>query len=369
MSDVPVDDVLELLDPDPDRLAKGRERMVKVWRNEEPDHLPLLAGGATVPEREQFPHYTLEEQFSDKEKMLVGHLWGMISVARGIGDAQPTLRANFGVGFIPSLFGLKSTFTQPDQMPWVVGPLPQERIERLDVPDVRKAGLMPRFLEFVSYFKEKLDGKGRVYLSDTQGPFDIAHLLRGHQIYYDVYDHPEFVHHLMEVVTITYIEASKIMKEAIGEPLNAGYHGGMYMENGGVRVCDDSSINLSEEQYRTFVQPYMERALEPFGGGWYHFCGNGKHILNAILDIPHVRGINLGNPKMYDFGEVLPKVLKRGKFYAGVIPADPDEDASAYVDRVTGYLDGARSGLILHNIAVGPDETIEEAVAIWRKAA
>lgn len=26
MSDVPVDDVLELLDPDPDRLAKGRER-------------------------------------------------------------------------------------------------------------------------------------------------------------------------------------------------------------------------------------------------------------------------------------------------------------------------------------------------------
>ena len=108
--------------------------MTRVWRNEEPDHLPLLAGGGVVPEQERFSHYTLEEQFSDKEKMLVGHLWGMIGVARGTGDAQPTLRANFGVGFIPSLFGLNSTFTQPDQMPWVMGPLPQERIERVDVP-------------------------------------------------------------------------------------------------------------------------------------------------------------------------------------------------------------------------------------------
>ena len=366
MSDVPVDEILALLEPDVERLRKGRERMAQIWWNREPDVLPVLAGAGEVPERERYPHYTLEEQFDDREKMLVEHLWGMIGTARGTGDGQLTIRVNFGVGFIPSLFGLKSRFVQADQMPWVIGHLSREEIAHLEVPDVRSAGLMPRALETLSYFKEKLDGKAHVYLSDTQGPFDIAHLLRGHELYYDVYDDPEFVHRLMDVATETYIAASKVMKEAIGEPLDEGYHGGMVMEHGGVRVCDDSSINLSDAMFREFVQPYMARVLKPFGGGWYHFCGNGKHLLNSILDIEEVRGINFGNPERYDFAEVLPEVLKRGKFYVGAIPPKQGEDAAAYRDRILGYLDGARKGLILQSIAVGEGESAREAVEIWR---
>ena len=178
MSQVPVDEVLSLLEPDFDLLEMGRARMARIWRNEPPDRLPVLVGGV-LPERSEYPHYSLAEQFDDPEKMLYEHVWGMIGTARGTGDGQLAMRANFGVGLVPSVFGLRSAFVQEEQMPWVIDRLSKEEIEELEVPDVRTAGLIPKAAEYIEYFREKLNGKARVYLSDTQGPFDIAHLLRG----------------------------------------------------------------------------------------------------------------------------------------------------------------------------------------------
>ncbi|NOZ20249.1 MAG: hypothetical protein GXP25_04085, partial [Planctomycetes bacterium] len=350
MSDVPVDEILALLEPDPDRLAQGRERQARVWRNEAPDAVPVISGGGAVPEKEKYPHYTKAEQFDDKEKMLVEHLWGVISLARGSSDAQLAIRPNLGVGFIPSLFGMETKFVQEDQMPWIIGHLSKEELAEAEVPDVRNAGLMPKCLEMIAYFKEKLDGKAHVYLADTQGPFDIAHLIRGHDIYTDIYDDPDFVHHLLALCTETYIEVSKVMKEAIGEPLDSGYHATGYMGNGGVRLCDDSAINVSGDTYREFIQPYVQRALEPFGGGWYHFCGRGHQILDAIIETDGVRGINFGNPEMYDYADILSRVRARGKFYKGAIPPEPDETLDAYANRISGYLDGDPRSLILQSL-------------------
>lgn len=366
MSNVPVDEVLALLTPDKNRLAKGRERMAAIWRNQPADAIPVLAGGGAAPERKNYPHYTLAEQFEDKEKMLVEHLWGMIATARGVGDAQLAIRPNLGVGFIPTLFGMQTKFVQEDQMPWVVGHPSKEELARLEVPDVRNAGLMPKCLEMIHYFKEKLDGKAHVYLSDTQGPFDIAHLLRGPDIYTDVYDDPDFVRRLLDVCTRTYIEASKVMKDAIGEPMDSGCHATLFMENGGVRLCDDSAINVSGEMYREFIQPCVARALAPFGGGWYHFCGRGHQILDAIIETEGVRGINFGNAEMYDFAEVLSKLKARGKFYTGGIPPKADETVEQYAERISGYLGGEPRGLILHSLPKDKDPAT--AVAKWRKA-
>jgi len=368
MSDVPVDEVLSLLQPDEARLATGRERMARIWRDEPVDAVPVLSGGGAVPEKTDYPSYTKAEQFDDKEKMLVGHLWGLISTARGTSDAQLAVRPNLGVGFIPSMFGMETKFVQEDQMPWIVGHPSKEELAKTEVPDVRTAGLMPKCLELIDYYKEQLDGKANVYLADTQGPFDIAHLIRGHDIYTDIYDDPDFVHHLLGLCTDTYVEASKVMKEAIGEPLDSGYHATAYMGNGGVRLCDDSAINVSESTYREFIQPYVQRALDPFGGGWYHICGRGHQILDAILDTDGVRGINFGNPEMYDYDDVLARVRARGKFYKGTVPPKPGETIEAYAERISGYLDGECRSLILQNLPREQGVSSDEALARWRAA-
>ncbi|MEW6359138.1 MAG: uroporphyrinogen decarboxylase family protein [Planctomycetota bacterium] len=366
MTDAPVDEILALLEPNEDRLARGRERQAKIWRNEAPDAVPVISGGGAVPEKKSYRHYTLAEQFDDKEKMLVEHLWGMISLARGTSDGQLAIRPNLGVGFIPSLFGMETKFVQEDQMPWIVGHPSKEELAKARMPDVRTAGLMPKCLEMIAYFKEKLDGKAHVYLADTQGPFDIAHLLRGHDIYTDIYDDPDFVHRLLDLTTETYIEVSKVMKKAIGELLDSGYHAAGYMGNGGVRLCDDSAINVSGATYREFIQPYVARALKPFGGGWYHFCGRGHQILDAIIETDGVRGINFGNPEMYDFADVLSRVRAKGKFYQGAIPAQPGETILAYAARISGYLDGDPRSLILQGLPSEKGVTTDEAMEKWR---
>ncbi|MBI3990644.1 MAG: hypothetical protein HY350_00695 [Candidatus Omnitrophica bacterium] len=343
--DISPEDVLGLLKPDMNILEKGRERQGKIWRNEETDFLPIILSGA-APEMRAYPRYNMREQFYDKKKMLTEHTWGLIAQARGKSDGQLSVRVNFGVGFIPSIFGLKSIIFE-DKMPWVERHLSKDEIIHFEFPDdIRNCGLMPKALEYIAYFREMLGDKARIYLSDTQGPFDIAHLVRGEEIFIDIYDDPVFVHNLMELSTRAYIEATKALKAAIGEELNGGYHGQLYMEGGGVRICEDATTLLSSSLAKEFAIPYTEMALKPFGGGWIHYCGNGKHILDLFLGLGDVKGINFGNPEMYDYREVMSRIAGNGKFYYGGWPMNKGESVRDYFKRVLKPVKGMRKSLI-----------------------
>lgn len=212
-------------------IEKGKERQSAIWENREPDYLPLILSDWDTPELKGFKQWTLKEQFYDEEKMLLEQLKGLVGIAKTHSDAQLSIRVNMGVGIVPSVFGLQPVFPQDDQMPWFVGNLSKEEILRLGMPsDIRERGFMPFIIEYLQYFKSVLPEGIHIYCFDTQGPFDIAHLIRGHQIYFDLYDDPEFAHYLLDISTQLYIEATKIFKEIVGEPLDSGYHGTLYME-------------------------------------------------------------------------------------------------------------------------------------------
>lgn len=347
-----LDYVLGLLEPDKEQIETGRRRQAAVWEGVEPDYTPILLPPSRVPERAGYPSYNLKEQFYDPEKMLIEHVWGLIGQSRSPGDAQLAMRANLGTGFVPTTFGLEQLVFE-DKMPWLKEHLDKATLQAM-TPDefgeeeIRTRGLVPCALEYIGYFKEKLGNKAYVYLSDTQGPFDIAHLVYGDRLFTDLYDDPEFVHHLMRLSTRAYISVSKVLKDAIGEPMSSGYHGNIYMGNGGVRCCEDTTTLLSPQAFREFVAPYIREALQPFGGGWVHFCGNGHQFLEELLDIPEVKGINFGNPERYDYEATMDLILERGKFYVGTFPTMPGEGIEAYFRRILQPLKkhGTRKGLI-----------------------
>ena len=204
-------------------------------------------------------------QFFEKEKMLVEQLWSALTANRGESDSQISIRANLGTGFIPTVFGLEETVTE-DKMPWLKEHLTKEEILNFSLPeDISNSGLMPRAIGYINYYKDILPPDIHIYLPDTQGPLDIAHLIRGNQIFTDFYDDPEFVHRLMQLSTEAYIKVSLLMKRTIGEKCNSGYHGGLYMAGGGVRMCEDTTTLLSPEIVKEFVSPYISKALKPFG--------------------------------------------------------------------------------------------------------
>lgn len=365
---VDVDKILDLLEFDANTIAKGKERQDAIWNNRESDYIPILIGGE-VPKMGEYPEYNLKEQFYDKEKMLVEQLRTVIAQARGKGDSQLSLRANLGVGFVPTIFGLEELVFE-DKMPWIQEHLSKNKILNFQFPDdITEAGLMPRAIEYIKFFREKLGDKAHVYLSDTQGPFDIAHLVRGDAIFTDVYDDADFVHHLLRLATRAYIECSKAMKAVNGEELNSGYHStNLYMGNGGVRVCEDTSVLLSPPLIKEFVIPYLKEVLRPFGGGWVHFCGKNDHLLDMVIDVEEVRGINFGNPEMYNHEEVMRKLLERGKFYFGAWPKKKNESMDKYLKRILEPVKREKKGLIFTAAVENTEDwqNADSVISLWR---
>ena len=370
MDEKTLDRVIALLQPDARRVATAKARQAAVWRNQPADYLPLCFS-APVPERQQFAlEFDMVAEFEQADVMLYKGLWDMIGVERSCSDSVASIRPNFGTGLVPTMFGLKQTVL-PHVLPWMKNHLSKEQIERFEVPnDVSQLGMMPETIRRMKYFRQRLGGRGCTYLGDTQSPFDIAHLVRGDDIFTDLYDDPPFVHHLLELTTKMYIAASKLMKEVSGEPLDGGCHGNsVWMEGGGVRACEDSSTLLSPALVEEFVIPYLQRVLEAFGGGWVHYCGNNQRLLDAVIDdIPAVRGLNFGNPERHDQDAVMRRLLDKGKFYVGVWLRKEGEDDRAYFTRMLRPLCGEKRGFILQTWldASTPDKA-RAAMELWHE--
>ncbi len=318
--------------------------------------------------------YTFEEQFNDPGCMLHGQLEEVLlsindSIAHGSGSLNSTLggdylggplciRPNFGTILLPAVMGLPYRLT-PDAYPWLTGHLEKSEISRyltagpLSHAALSDAPMMQRACEYISYFRERIPPFIHVYLPDTQGPFDLAHLIMGDQLFLELYDDPPFVHEFMQFCTDLYIDASRLLKQALDEPETECWHGhaliqGIHMRNGGVRISEDTATLLSPDQIDTYVIPYDRQALEPFGGGFVHYCGSNDHLLQAYLDMEGVRAINFGNPEQHPFAGTMRRFREAGVCCFGQWPVASGESPEHYFRRIGAATEGGRHGLILH---------------------
>ena len=386
--------ILDLLHPDEETVRKGRQRQEAIWRKDEPDFLPLLmggiknlyteagkckagydwelkfthgyyVGGVEVPEFDLFPHYDLKEQFYHKEKMLAEYTWELIARSRCKSDAQLSIRSNHGCAIVPSIFGAEYQVF-PDKPPWFKQYLSIDQIIHQDLSNIEEKGLYPQIIEFMRYFKQKLQGKAQVYLPAVLGPFDTAHLLRGTDIFLDVYDHPSLVFKLMEKTTEIFIKSNILWKKVIDEPLYAGMYDSVYMANCGVRVTEDSSVLLSPKMWNKFVKPFIKEALKPFGGGVTHFCGKAEFLLDAHLSLPEVKGVNLGQPEMYDYESTIKKFIAAEKVFIGACwPREKDESVKDYFFRILSPLKGKRQSLIFQPAGGGKWPEPHQIIDLW----
>ncbi|MGQ9731884.1 MAG: uroporphyrinogen decarboxylase family protein [Candidatus Zipacnadales bacterium] len=354
----------QLSQPDP-RLPTARARQAAVWQGREPDYLPLLCETAGQPWDGQ--DYTLAEQVEDPDKMLHEALRNVEPLLPVQSDAVLSIRPQFGVGTLTTPFGCEYELSARYGSPWVIGHASKADLSRIEPTDIDlDDSLVPRVCEVIRHFRKVLGDRLAVYMADTQSPFDIAHQTRGHELFTDLYDDPPFVHHLMELTTHVYIEASRRFKETIGEELTQGhYSGNLYMEGAGVRLCDDSGVLLSPAALEEFVFPYHQRALAAFGGGWVHWCGFAPQLVDGYLQLPAVKAINFGQPELYDPAEILARVLEAGKVYYGPWPRHPEEELGAYFDRLLACLRGQKQGLIL---VLNAGSEVERAMEEWHAA-
>ena len=79
-----------------------------------------------------------------------------------------------------------------------------------------------------------------------------------------------------------------------------------------------------------------EKVLAHFGGGYIHYCGDNRHLLEIVPRLKNNIGLNLGNPERHDPKEILRTLGETGKCYYGAFPGLSNEEQAALARREDG---------------------------------
>ena len=357
-----------LLNSDHQRINLAKRRQAAVWRGEKPDKFPLLFNAPLTNEQEQIPAPNFQEAFYDPSLMLCSQVRIACQAANSKSDAVPSIRANLGTGTILSCLGLEQNIF-PDKMPWLKTHLTKDQIAKLEPNDIEIKGTFERGLNYMRYFQEIMGETVAIYCMDTQGPFDLAHLMMGDDLFYTLYDDPPLVHHLMNICLELGIKTHTWMKEIIGEPGDHLYHSNaIYAENIGIRICEDTTSIISPDAIHEFAMPYTRKLAQHFGGAWAHYCGRNDCLTDALCEIPEIQGINFGGGgQPHNFPEDMQRCLKSSTISYQAWPRFKDESGKEYLNRL--YKWSAQGCLIPSGTyALGEDngfQTIQEALDYW----
>ena len=244
-----------------DEKRRTHERF---WRGDGPS-LILIPPGRSA----QYDVEGYRERFDDPRAMWAAEMRRARAILDWPTDGIPTVRPNLGVVFIPAIAG-QGYEIREGQMPWPGAPLERETIRDAAGVDVTSARLMRLAAGFYEIHRAEGGGEIAAYLPDTQSVFDVAHLLNGKGLFYDVADDPEWVHELLGICLDLYLRVTRHLKALLDEPEGAMVHGhgtaqGVYLPHAGARTSEDTATLLSPRMIDEFVLPYAERAVRPFG--------------------------------------------------------------------------------------------------------
>ena len=316
------------------------DAQIAVWEDRIPSRQPLLLWTSPPKHLENyFPNYNYGEIHENKAKMLIKEMTTALCVALAGAEAVPAVRANVGCSIFPSLFpGIVPMIFYDDRMPWVKEHLDRETIRNLKESDIVLTDEFKLCLEHMVYLEEHIKGSGAyLYPPDVQSPFDIAHMVYGDSIFYDIYDDPDLIHHLLDLssyaIELGISEYSKILPEY--DEFVPHYSDLVIPRSrGGVKISEDTSTLLSSSQIDEFVTPYLNRVLNFTGGGYVHYCGVNPYLLDAVFNTDKAYGYNFGNPEKHDMDEILKRGSQLGKIYYGQPPQHENESLVEYFRRV-----------------------------------
>jgi hypothetical protein len=172
----------------------------------------------------------------------------------------------------------------------------------------------------------------------------------------------------MEVATSLYVECALLLKHALGEPEGSACQGVFYLSSSGVWSNEDTAVLVSRAQAEEFVFPYLRKAYAPFGGTVIHFCGRADHLLEPLLEIPEIKGINLGEPEaqQISYEQIMEMVLDKGKAYYGWWPREEGQTTDAYFSRLLAPIAGEKRGLVLtYNLTEAEQREPRRVMDLW----
>jgi len=267
-------------------------------------HQRLLAAysrtpGAVVPVVDPGPRgsgsaYTVLECYQNLDHMLANAVAWANGLAATDNDWPPFIDTFCGVVMMAEVFGCPVVWdsdvawTQPIltdiSQVWSLTPRPLA-----DSPMIR------RLSEWVDYAQRCLGDALPLWTMDVQSPFSVAaHLIDPQELLIACITDPEAVHHLCRMITDMSIA---MMEQHLAQMTHPSFPGRNFPSIStpiGICIADDTPlIMLSPDMYREFGIPYNAEIGAAFGGIHIHSCGDYRHNLDALLETPGLRSIQL----------------------------------------------------------------------------
>ncbi|MGQ9778943.1 MAG: uroporphyrinogen decarboxylase family protein [Bacillota bacterium] len=197
-----------------------------------------------------------------------------------------TISGCYGAYVIPAAFGFPLRYAA-DRWPVLDesrAKLTPAEIERLDVESVLSSPFVSELFTQMEAIASRW-GKIHGYLN-WQGVLNNAFHLRGQDLFLDMYDRPDLVHHLLGVVCEVMIRLARMVQER-------QRRSGFIIDQLDVSNC---TINMiSPAQYREFVYPYDKRIAESFMRFGVHTCNwDATPYLSELARLPKVGYIDMG---------------------------------------------------------------------------
>lgn len=351
-------------------FEKAAALQIQVWNGEKPERQPLLLFcEPNEKDDSDFVKYNTKDTHFNSEKVFLNGFREMMMAVYGGAEAVPSIRANMGCGIFPTLFGIKQELFE-DKMPWVQKHLTKEQLSLMGPEDLKIGDEFKAGLEHMAYIAEKLEGTGcRVFPLDLQGAFDTAHIVYGDAIFYDLFDDPDFIHHLLDLsCEAVFMGMEECFKTIPGSENVIAHYNSLAMprNKGGVKISEDTSTLLSKSHIEEFVSPYLHKLLDHFSGGYVHYCGMNPHLFEAVMKEPLAYGLNFGNPEKYDMMEVLKRCAKAEKVFYGDVPMSGEPLVEYFKKCLSASSNQDKSYLLLQFICKKEERT--GVIEAWNTA-
>lgn len=285
-----------------------------------------FTGDIFTPERKRKSSSEIEkfnininDAINDYDLMMLSQLQG---VSDALNSSRPlNLRSNYGTGILSSLFGLDvfimpyETNTLPTTIPLndtnKIHEIVSEKSIDINVSLGKKVFDMGEY--YMDVFKNypKIQKCVEIYHPDLQGPLDVCELVWGSEMFYQLYDAPELVHEMLNLICDVYTQFIIKWYEIVGQPKEINSHWTI-KHKGALMIRDDSAMNLSPEMYKEFGYKYDDLLLNKFNGGAVHFCGRGEHYIDILCKAKKLTAINLSQPHLNDMEKIYQNTVDSG---------------------------------------------------------
>ncbi|MDD4354342.1 MAG: uroporphyrinogen decarboxylase family protein [Candidatus Izemoplasmatales bacterium] len=143
------------------------------------------------------------------------------------------------------------------------------------------------FMMITERLIQKSAKQGIPYMRGFFSPLDLAHALRGEDIYYDFYDEPEKLHELLDycaTMTIRFAEDIYRLVDKYGKDTTYG----TWYTRKQINMSEDIACMISGDTYREFCRPHTQRVVNHFGSGYMHCHSRAMYLVKEICDMDHI---------------------------------------------------------------------------------